>query len=72
MPSSPPSYTSATDPARQVAAQGENGGFPGPGVAQAGVISGVGMAALYCAKFAYEYYSAPEVKKEEKKWIWEN
>jgi hypothetical protein len=37
-------------------------------------MSGVGMAALYCAKLAYEYYCSAEEKKEkeeERKWPWE-
>lgn len=42
-------------------------GSEGPGVVQASVMSGVGMAALYCAKMAWEIYSssAGEAKEEE-------
>jgi hypothetical protein len=61
LPSPPPSYNTAVG---NTGGQGEKAG--GFGFGEAGVMSGVGMAALYCAKLAYEFYCAPvEAKKEE-------
>jgi hypothetical protein len=73
MPTPPPSYIAAISPAGSTSTQEGSRSYISPGAAQASVISGVGMAALYCAKMAYDYYCPPEQKKgekkEEKKWL---
>lgn len=71
--SAPPSYATAVGSSTRGAEGGQNGGVSDPGITQASIMSGVGMAAMFCAKLAYEYYCPPEVKKEgeEKTWPWE-
>lgn len=56
--SAPPSYDTAVG----LKKEGETSGM-----VQTGVMSGVGMAALYCAKMAWEMYSSNsgEVKEED-------
>ncbi|RDI82420.1 hypothetical protein Vi05172_g7632 [Venturia inaequalis] len=48
--SAPPSYDTAIATKKEASDEG--------GMVQAGVMSGVGMAALYCAKMAWEMYSS--------------
>lgn len=60
--SPPPSYNTAIGASNEDVERKDDG----PGMVQAGVMSGVGIAALYCAKLAYELYYPSEVKHEEK------
>ncbi|QDS76362.1 hypothetical protein FKW77_003163 [Venturia effusa] len=65
IPSAPPSYETAVATKNEAV---DGGG----GIIQAGIVGGVGMAALYCAKLAWEIYSsssegAKQGKDEEEK-----